>query len=121
MNRFAATGLFIEAAKGQRILVITPRRHEIGDALDCFMRIEDVATWPGVRARRANGDERIDLTGRGRIVFHSASSSLSGQSADIVFIDDEADRRLSDTDRDRLYMRLRHVVAGSSTGEIVRS
>lgn len=121
MNRFAATGLFIEAAKGQRILVITPHRHEIGDALNCFMRIEDVAKWPGVQARRTNGDERIELRGRGRIVFHSASSSLHGQSADIVYIDDEADRRLSDVDRDRLYTRLSHVVSGSSTGEIARA
>lgn len=121
MNRFAATGLFIEAAKGQRILVITPRQHEIGDALDCFMRIEDVATWPGVRARRANGSQRIDLGGRGHIVFHSASSHLQGMSADIVYIDDEADRRLEDSARDRLYADLCAVVSGSSTGDIVRA
>jgi hypothetical protein len=121
MNRFAATGLFIEAAKGQRILVLTPRRHEIGDALDCFTRIDDVATWPGVRVRQANGDERIDLGGRGRIVFLSASSSLRGMSADIVYIDDEADRRLDDGARDRLYADLRAVVSGSSTGDVVRA
>ncbi|WP_313366623.1 hypothetical protein [Microbacterium sp.] len=121
MNRFAAIGLFVEAAKGQRILVVTPRRNEIAGALDCFMRIDEVAQWPGVRVRRTNGDERIDLGGRGHIVFHSSSSHLQGMSADIVYIDDEADRRLEDSARDRLYADLCAVVSGSSTGDIVRA
>lgn len=121
MNRFAAIGLFVEAAKGARILVITPRRQDISSALDCFMRVEEVATWPGVRPRRTNGDERIDLGGRGRIVFHSVSSSLAGQSADIVFIDDEADRILDDAGRDRLYRDLRAITGYDPTAEVVRA
>lgn len=121
MNRFAAVGLFVEAAKGSRILVLTPRHTDIGRALDCFMRIEEVVTWPGVRARRANGSQRIDLGGRGHIVFLSVASHLQGVDADIVFIDDEADRRLEDTARDRLYGDLRAVVSASATGEIVRA
>lgn len=121
MNRFAATGLYYEAAQGKRILVLTPRRHEIGDALNCFMRIDDVREWPGVRVRRTNGDERIELGGRGRIVFHSVMSSLAGESADIVYIDDEADRRLDDAGRDRLYRALRTITNASPSAEVVRA
>lgn len=121
MNRFAAVGLFVEAAKGSRILVLTSRRYEIADALECFMRIEEVATWPGVRVRRTNGDERIELGGRGRIAFHSVMSSLTGESADIVYIDDEADRRLDDAGRDQLYRALRAITHGTPTAEVVRA
>lgn len=122
MNRFAAVGLFAEAAaKGARILVLTPRRHEIGSALDCFVRIDEVQAWPGVRVRRTNGDERIELGGRGRIVFHSVTSSLAGESADIVYIDDEADRRLDDAGRDRLYRALRTITDATPRAEVVRA
>ncbi len=121
MNRFAAVGLFVEAAKGRRILVITPRGHEAHDALDCFARIDEVQAWPGVLTSRANGAERIELGGRGRIDFRSARSSLRGMSADLVYIDDEADRRLDDAGRDRLYRDLRAITSAADSPEVVRA
>lgn len=119
MNRFTAAGLFVEAAKGKRIIVLTERRWEISDALRCFAEHPDISGWPGFRVCSRNGEERIDLGGRGRIVFHSATSNLRGLSADIVLVSDHAYRAMSDGRREVFLRDARAIVAGSGCPEVV--
>lgn len=121
MNRFAAVGLFVEAAKGKRIAVFTPRLADITDALRCFESVPEVVEWPGVRIRHYNGDSRIDLGGRGRITFHSVGSNVRGLSADIVFIDQDADRALDDGRRDEFHRDARAIVSASPEPQVVRA
>lgn len=122
MNRFAALGLAAEALMSDsRIIVLTPRRRDISAAIGCFESVPEIAEYPGFRVRRTNGDERIDFGGRGRIDFTSASSSVRGLSADLVFIDDDADRSLSPARLAALHADLDRVTAASERGEIVRA
>lgn len=119
MNRFTAAGLFVEAAKGKRILVLTESRWEIDAALRCFAEHPDISAWPGFRVCRRNGEERIDLGGRGRIVFHSVASNLRGLSADIVLVSDHAYRAMREDLADEFLRDVLAVVAGSGCPEVV--
>ena len=119
MNRFEAAGLFVEAAKGKRILVLTDGRWEVRDALACFVEHPDISAWPGFRVCSRNGEERIDLGGRGRIVFHSATSNLRGLSADIILVSEDACRAMSDGRREEFARDVRAIVGGSGCPEIV--
>lgn len=122
MNRFAALGLAAEAfVTERRVIVLTPRREDISAAIACFEAESNITECPGFRVRRTNGDECIDFGGRGRIDFTSAASSLRGLSADVVFIDDDADRLLTPARRAALYADLEHVTAASEHGEVVRA
>ncbi|MEA1264170.1 hypothetical protein MicroSTF_14095 [Microbacterium sp. STF-2] len=119
MNRFTAAGLFVEAAKGKRILVLTESRWEIRDALASFAEHPDISAWPGFRVCSRNGEERVDLGGRGRIAFRSARSNLRGLSADIVLVSDEAYRAMNDRQRDEFHRDAREIVTVSGCPEIV--
>lgn len=122
MNRFAAAGLLMEAAKGKRILVLTPpARPASAAAVACLLDVPEVADSPSVWVSQEPGYGCIDLGGRDRVEFRSVQSSLRGMSADVVYIDDEADRRLDDRARDELYGTLGLVVSSSPDGQIVRS
>lgn len=122
MNRFAALGLAAEAlVSDSRIIVLTPRRRDISTAIGCFESVPDIAEYPGFRLRRTNGDERIDFGGRGRIDFTSVSSSLRGLSADVVFIDGDADLSLSPARLATLRSDLERVTTASERGETVRA
>ncbi|KJL49526.1 hypothetical protein RS84_00239 [Microbacterium hydrocarbonoxydans] len=119
MNRFEAAGLFVEAAKGKRVIVLTERRWEIGDAIRCFVEHPDISAWPGFRVCRRNGEERVDLGGRGRIVFHSAASNLRGLSADIVLVSEDAYRAMNDGRREEFLRDARAIVSASGCPEVV--
>ncbi len=116
MNRFAAVGLFVEAAKGKRIAVFTPRHADITDVLRCFERVPRVVEWPGVRIRHYKGDSHIDLGGRGRITLHSVRSNVRGISADMVFINQDADRSLDDGRHDDFHRDARAIVLPAPRG-----
>ena len=119
MNRFTAAGLFVEAAKGKRILVLTDGQWEIRNALACFAEHPDISTWPGFRVCGRNGEERVDLGGRGRISFQSVRSNLRGLSADIVLVDDDAYRAMDDGRRDQFGRDVRAITAGSGCPEVI--
>lgn len=120
MNRFTAAGLFVEAAKGKRILVLTEGRWEIRDALACFAEHPDISAWPGFCVYRRNGEERIEFHGEaGRIVFHSAMSNLRGLSADIVLVSEAAYRAMNDGRREEFLRAARAIVAVSGCPEVV--
>lgn len=83
----------------------------VSDALKCVVNTLGDADPDGYRVRRANGEERIEFAWGGRIHFGSVRTSLRGMTADVVFIDQEADRALSATERERLHAELGGVLA----------
>lgn len=119
MNRFTAAGLFVEVAKGKRILVLLEGRSNLRDALACFAEHPDISTWPGFRIRSRNGEERVDLGGRGRVSFQSVRSNLRGLGADIVLVNDEAYRAMDDGRRDQFGRDARAITAGSGCPEVI--
>ncbi|WP_193596086.1 hypothetical protein [Microbacterium sp. YJN-G] len=114
MNRYAAAGISIDASAGKRIIVVTPIMGMIRSAMDEIIRSLDGVDPDSFRVRRANGAERIDFPSGGSIRFHSARSSMRGMSANVVYLDDNADREMTDAWRD-LY------AVTHPNGEIIRA
>lgn len=110
MNRYAALGLVLDAYEGKRIIVLSPSHNASRDAL------EECARSPfaeGAEVRRANGAERITFGTLGCIRFQNVLRPLRGMFADVVFIDEAADRELQGFHRDDLYRDIQLVTAAS--------
>lgn len=115
MNRYATHGLVADALAGKTILVLTPLTSMIRPAMDEIIRgTLDDADPDLYRVRRTNGEQRIEFRGGGRIHFQSARGSIRGMSADIVYLDADADREMTDAWRDL------HAVTHPD-GEIIRA
>ena len=121
MNKFAARSLVGEAmVMGRTVVVISPRPHETRDALDIVAEEATKHDWPGTRVERRNGGERIDF-GIGRITFMHVRNIHRGVEADVVFIDDDAMRRLADAPPQEIRLTREAIAAlvESSNGEVV--
>lgn len=121
MNEYAARSMLMDIAAGSRIVVIERDCRDVQTAVIKFAR-EDERIQGGATVRHANGAERVTHPGGGWIVFATPRSDrLRGLSADVVFIDNDADR-VFEGDRIRLD-RFRDDVAGvlATGGKVVRS
>jgi hypothetical protein len=116
MNRYAALGIALDASDGKRILVITPRADAIPHAMAEFAELPD-AVLTGSRFRRHNGGHRIDFPCRGAIIFRSAGGTVRGYTADVVFLDEGADARLTLDQHAELTLTL----ATTPQGQIIRA
>lgn len=111
MNRYAALGLVLDAYEGKRIIVLSPSLTAARDARnECarspFAETADVTSNPE--------PGRMMFPSGGMLRFQPVRSSLRGLSADVVFIDEEADRRLSSyIEYDELQRDLRLVTVQS--------
>jgi len=128
MNKYAATGIVLEAAAGKRFAIVVGKATLIQEALDAFAEASDA--WDlGATVRRVNGDERVSLPGGGTIYLTTPrrGSRLGRIAVDVVFIDNEAHRTLESDDHDpRAYDRFRFDVAlalnkTAGTGTVVHS
>lgn len=105
MNKYAATGIMLEAAAGKRFAIVVGKSSLIGDALHAFAEASDAYDL-GAIVRRANGDERVSLPNGGTIYLTTPhrGSRLGRSAVDVVFIDNEAHRALEGRERDpRVY------------------
>lgn len=116
MNRYAAHGIALDAAlSGKRVIVLTPTGIMIRDAMDEVIRSLERYDPDIYEVRRAKGNESIRFLSGGYVRFQSAQSNLRGLSADVVFLDVDADRQIS---RDTLHDV--HAII-QPHGEIVRA
>jgi hypothetical protein len=114
MNRYAALGLVLDAMhERKQIIVLSSIASMIRGAMDEVIRSLDDADPDAYRVRRAKGNESIEFMSGGRIRFQGARTSLRGHSADVVFLDADADREIRD-------LRDLHAVIHPH-GEIVRA
>lgn len=125
MNKYAARGLINEAfTNGKKVVVIAHNAVETRRVFDEFVRqVERMKLVEifGTRIMRAKGQERI-LCGVGTIHFASPRMNGLGVSADVVFIDNEADRTAFGDDHERHRAFLNDVNAMVATGgEVIRS
>jgi hypothetical protein len=91
MNRYAAEGITNDAYDaGLRIAVLSDSARGARDAFD---EIEHHAAG-AAHICRANGAERIDYPSGGTITFHRSADHLRGVSADIVYLDGDAERQV---------------------------
>lgn len=115
MNRYAASGITNDAYEaGLRIAVLSDSARGARDAFD---EIEHHAAGAS-SIRRSNGAERIDYPSGGTITFHRGVDHLRGVSADIVYLDGEAERQVHDDDQ---WDALRAVLATSRAPQIIRA
>lgn len=112
MNKFAALGLLLEAAKGRKVAVISRTHEQARHAMRDF----EVPLADGWRVRRANGDERIDTPAGGTLRFLSMHESLRGTTHDVIFLDVDVDREMTIDNYDGLCLALR-----APGGEIIRA
>lgn len=80
----------------RHIIVLVYSGHMVYDALQEFERVEQ--EWQlGARVYRANGQQRVEFP-RGCIdIMPVRGHRLRGRSADVVFIDNDAHRALTDS------------------------
>ena len=114
MNKYAALGLLLEAAEGKTVAVISRNQNLAGIALHDF----EVPLAHGWRARRTNGDQRIDAPSGGSIRFRSAGQSHRGMTFDVVYVDSDAADLLYD---DRVSEELRMTLSSRPDASIVRA
>lgn len=115
MNRYAAAGITNDAYEaGLRIAVLSDSTRS---ARDAFNEIEHHAAGAS-RIRRANGAERIDYPSGGVITFHRSVDHLRGVTADIVYLDGDAERQVHEAGRQDA---LRAVIATSRDPRIIRA
>lgn len=115
MNRYAAEGISNDAYDaGLRIAVLSDSARGARDAFD---EIEAHAAGAS-RIRRTNGAERIDYPSGGVITFHRSIDHLRGVSADIVYLDGDAERQVH---YDGHQDALRAVLATSRDPQIIRA
>jgi hypothetical protein len=112
VNKYAALGLLVEAAKGRKVALISRTHEQARHAMYDF----EVPTADGWRVRRANRDERIDTPAGGVIRFLSIRQSLRGTTHDVIFLDVDVDREMTIDN----YDDLRHALRGAD-GEIIRA
>lgn len=118
MNRYAALGLVLDAYEGKRVVVLSPSHPAARDALDECARSPFAE---GAEVYRANGAERILFGTLGSIRFQSVRRPLRGLTADVVFLDQDADRQLSAYERDRLGTDIRAAIQPGDPGIVIRS
>ncbi|MDR6868464.1 hypothetical protein J2Y69_003080 [Microbacterium resistens] len=123
MNEYAATAMLMNAAAGERILVIERDGRAVRQAVESFRQPNEAYAF-GAQIRIANGAESVRLPSGGRISFATPRGyhRMRGQSVDVVFIDNDAHRVLGESidayDRFRLDVAL---VLKSTNGRVVHS
>lgn len=85
MNRYAALGLAVAAARGRSIIVLTHRMREARAAFDLVVAESDAPDL--ARVYRANGRERIDFAPGGCIYFKTGAASCRGLQVDDIYLD----------------------------------
>jgi hypothetical protein len=125
MNEYAARSMLIDISAGQRIVVVERDYVAVGAAVQVFAEENERIEW-GATVRRSNGAERIAHPGGGWIVFATPRSDrMRGLSADVVFIDNDADRVVLDGGNrarfDRFRGDIEGVLAASPYGKVVHS
>ncbi|MEV4737171.1 MULTISPECIES: hypothetical protein [unclassified Microbacterium] len=126
MNEYAATAMLMSAMVGERILIVVPDHRAMRNAVESFRQPNETYAF-GAQIRVANGAECVRLPSGGRIGFATPRGSrMRGQSADVVFIDNDADRVLYDgdgvsTDALRRFREDVQGVLASRGGRVVRS
>ncbi|MDY0828576.1 hypothetical protein SK224_05485 [Microbacterium sp. BG28] len=130
MNKYAATGILIDAYEGKRFVIVERDGRAVQQALRVFAdTVEHLGEAERVTIRRANGDERVDVRGLGRGTIRFATprgQRLRGLSVDVVFIDNEAHRVLEsdgvlDFDRYNAFREDVAVALSGSGGKVVHS
>lgn len=123
MNEYAARSMLIDISQGERIVVVVRDYRAVHNAVRVIAAENERIDW-GATIRRANGAERVTYPGGGSITFATPlSNRMRGRSADVVFIDNDADRVLCDHHRERLD-RFCDDIAGvlaATGGKVVRS
>ena len=113
MNKYAAAGLIEEARNGRTVLIVS---HSYAASQEAFRMMADHAP-DASRIMRSASTLAIEYpSGRVRLTA-THGGAHRGVSADIVFIEHEADRYLS---RDH-YRDIAPIIATSPHGEIVRA
>lgn len=116
MNRYAATGMMLDALDGKTILVLVHPGPALRAAMDEVRAVlpDDPDTF---ELRRTNGAEQIRLPSGSRIRFthHHKLDALRGMSADVVYLDPEVDRQLTVHQWNDLRAAVR------PSGEIIRA
>lgn len=115
MNRYTASGITNDAYEaGLRIAVLSDSARGARDAFDEIQHHSAGAS----RIRRANGAERIDYPSGGTITFHRSVDHLRGVSADIVYLDGDAEHQVYEHGQsDALHATL----AASRDPQIIRA
>lgn len=114
MNRYAAAGITNDAYEaGLRIAVLSDSARGVRDA---FNQIAQDAV--SARIRRANGAERIDYPSGGAITFHRSVDHIRGVSADIIYLDGDAEHQVHERDQ---WDALRAVLATSNDPQVIRA
>lgn len=94
MNEYAARSMLIDISAGQRIVVVERDYRAVHEAVRVIAAVNERVDW-GAVVRLANGAERVTAPGGGWIAFATPlSNRMRGLSADVVFIDNDADRVL---------------------------
>lgn len=115
MNRYAAAGITNDAYEtGLRIAVLSDSARGARDAFD---EIQHHAAGAS-RICKANGAERIEYPSGGAITFHRSVDHLRGVSADIVYLDGDAERQVHERDQ---WDALHAVLATSRDPQIIRA
>lgn len=115
MNRYAATGITNDAYEaGLRIVVLSDSARGARDAFD---EIQHHAAGAS-RIRKANGTERIDYPSGGTITFHRSVDHLRGVSADIVYLDGDAERQVHEHGQ---WEALHAALATSRDPQVIRA
>ena len=123
MNKYAARGILVDAMGGTRFLIVERDHHAVHAAVRIFAEEATALTLP-VRVRRANGDERVDMPGRGTIRFTTPRSNRHrGLLVDVVFVDNDAHRVLDGDDPTPMRRFFEDVapVLNATGGEFVHS
>jgi hypothetical protein len=127
MNKYAAEGLLLDALGGKKIVVVSRRFTEAHEAFGVFEDVTARMSIVGMKVYRAHGQQRFVFEGRGQILFCTPHANcLRGTSADVIFIDNDADRVL-DTgttegyERTRNFMDDLHAVVAVCNGVVMRS
>lgn len=96
MNKYAVLGMLIDVYDGKRLVVVERDYQAVQAAVRVFAEVVQAMDLAGVlTVRRANGAESVQHPSGGRVVFATPRSNrMRGLSADVVFIDNEADRVL---------------------------
>jgi len=114
MNRYAAAGIIADAKDGKHVVVLSINGR---DSRCAFAEVAHHAK-DADRVHRANGAERIDFTGGGQITFHRGVDSLRGTSADIIYLNGDAERHIHNTDQ---WSAVQAAIATASTPQIIRA
>lgn len=115
MNRYAAAGITNDAYEaGLRVAVLSDSGRGARDAFDEIQLHAAGAS----RVRRSNGSECIDFPSGGVITFHRSVDHLRGVSADIIYLDGDAERQVNERDQ---WDALRAALATSSDPQVIRA